>query len=723
VAGTSVTQGRTTLTEYDAADRVTTVQITGSGNGVGAEVLKTTTIYDTVTGEVTENLSVDTTTGAVVAAVKKSYDMLGRLVSYTDGAGATTTTLYDQFGQPSKATDKVTDGFGERTIGETTYTYDKAKDARGFVTSFTDSVAGTFEAAWGPDGQLQSQKLPGGVTLSITYDPARVPVSRAYTRTSDGALITGDSVVENDRGQWVRHTSPTGERNYTYDRLGRLTKVQDISAGTGVCTTRTYGFASVKNPGSANRTSAGSASGAPDAGCVDPTTTAASTYDTADRLLTSPGTAGSSWTYDPLGRVTSMATPDGTATVTNGFYVNDLVASQTQAGVEQTTWKLDPLHRRSVFESKKWVNNTWASAITKVSHYGSDSDEPAWIQEDTTLPDDVTRYVAGVEGDLAVTTKGQNTAGELRGRVLQLVDLHGDVTMTIPIADGAATATWAQLNTLTYDEFGVPQQLTGAGATTGPPARYGWLGAAQRSAEALGGVILMGVRLYSAATGRFLSTDPVAGGSASAYDYCNADPVNCTDLAGTFSWKGALKTLAVFGEVASIIPGPIGAAAGGVAAVAYLATGDKKKALMAAGGAILALAGLGGVAVGAAKAASIATKAGRYAKSLPKAQAVWSSTKKLSAVQNATKHFGKLDANGISHGASVGANSLRRYVVKADNFLSKCGLAICRVRGDGAFVKWNPISNHFGVRSAQGVPQTYFRASSRRAALGQFRAR
>ncbi|MCW2902201.1 MAG: hypothetical protein JWO67_4466 [Streptosporangiaceae bacterium] len=42
----------------------------------------------------------------------------------------------------------------------------------------------------------------------------------------------------------------------------------------------------------------------------------------------------------------------------------------------------------------------------------------------------------------------------------------------------------------------------------------------------------MGLRLYSPATGRFLQTDPVSGASANGYDYCNGDPVNCTDLDG-----------------------------------------------------------------------------------------------------------------------------------------------------------------------------------------------
>lgn len=77
-----------------------------------------------------------------------------------------------------------------------------------------------------------------------------------------------------------------------------------------------------------------------------------------------------------------------------------------------------------------------------------------------------------------------------------------------------------------YDEYG--NILDG---TVG--AIYGWLGSYQRSADTISGITLMGSRLYSPLSGRFLQTDPVYGGNTNAYVY-PADPVNAYDLDGRF---------------------------------------------------------------------------------------------------------------------------------------------------------------------------------------------
>jgi RHS repeat-associated protein len=613
VDGGTVTQSRTTVTTYDAADRIVRVQINGSGTGAGEAIASTTTVYDLQTGDVLENRSEDGS-GGVTGAVVKRYDLLGRVVSYTDANGSTNTISYDRWGNPSSAVESVTDGAGTREIGRTDYAYDRTKDPRGLVTSFTDSVAGTIDASWGPDGQLESEFLPGGVRLDIDYDPARVPVSRTYTRVSDGALIAQDRVVENHRGQWVRHTTDSGVRDYAYDRLGRLTQVEDRRGVQGNCTTRAYGFDS-----HSNRTSFATGASGPGEPCSDAealVTTVTSTYDSADRIVSSSGDSAGAWVHDPLGRVTSM--PHGDVQVRNAYFVNDRIASQEIAETSKFAWSVDPLLRRATFTASNWVDEAWTAPTTKVSHYTSDSDEPSWIAEDLTDPSAVTRYVGGVEGDVALTT---SLTGD---REIQVVDLHGDIVATIPVADDAAQATWSGMRFTSFDEFGVPQPMTGDGGTNAPPTRYGWLGASQRSSEALGGVILMGARLYSPITGRFLQVDAVPGGSATAYDYCNADPVNCSDLDGNWptSFKSILKAVAVVAEVAStFVPGPAGAAMGAVAAGAYIAVGDKQAAVAAGITAAATLVGLGVVVGGVklAKLAGPAIKAGAAAvRSVPK---------------------------------------------------------------------------------------------------------
>jgi RHS repeat-associated protein len=78
--------------------------------------------------------------------------------------------------------------------------------------------------------------------------------------------------------------------------------------------------------------------------------------------------------------------------------------------------------------------------------------------------------------------------------------------------------------TFEFDEFGKPK----AGST----GRFGWLGGKQRRTELPSGVIQMGVRSYVPALGRFITPDPVPGGSANAYDYADQDPVNGFDLNG-----------------------------------------------------------------------------------------------------------------------------------------------------------------------------------------------
>jgi RHS repeat-associated protein len=193
-----------------------------------------------------------------------------------------------------------------------------------------------------------------------------------------------------------------------------------------------------------------------------------------------------------------------------------MVATQTQ-GTATRSWTLDPAGRLR--------QATASGTSTRLNHYDDSSDSPAWIDEDTgaaTLS--ATRYVAGLDGDLAAAITHTGTATSARW---QLVNLHGDVVSSA--ADDPALTT-PDGPSLDADEFGNPHSAT--------TARYGWLGGKQRSTDALAGLVLMGVRLYDPVLGRFLQVDPVPGGSANAYDYANQDPINNFDLDGRRCWLG-----------------------------------------------------------------------------------------------------------------------------------------------------------------------------------------
>ncbi|MFD5589649.1 DNRLRE domain-containing protein [Streptomyces sp. NPDC127063] len=473
---------RTTTSAFDGAGRATTVTTTG---GIGTAVPAGTTTYDSATGLPLQDTS---TAGGTVT---KAYDALGREISYTDADGGTTTTAYDALDRPVTVTDSVP--------STTTYTYDTSVDPRGVATSVTDSVAGTFTARYDADGALTSQTLPGGYTMDQTVDPTGATTGRVYTRDGDGTVLVSDSVTLTVHGQRATHTGTPGvtaSQTYTYDAAGRLTGTQDTSTDA-YCTTRTYTFD--KN---GNRTSLATATAPVGADCSTAgATTTTYAYDTADRLV------NSGYVYDAFGRTT--AKPG----VTLAYYANDLVRQET-SGTRRQTWTLDATLRLRAWTTESNASGTWTQTGSKVNHYDGDGDSPRWISEDTAGA--VTRNIQGVDGTLAATST------KTGGVVLQLANLHGDVTLQLP-ADTSVAPT-----VLDADEYGNPR----AGQ---PAARYAWLGSKQRSDETVSGLTLMGMRLYDPSTGRFLSVDPVRGGSANAYEYAAGDPVNGYDLDGR-SW-------------------------------------------------------------------------------------------------------------------------------------------------------------------------------------------
>ncbi|MDQ1713838.1 MAG: hypothetical protein QOE45_3288 [Frankiaceae bacterium] len=481
VGGTTL---RTTTTTYDTAGREWKSSITAS---TGSALPTVETYYDN-NGRATETRSLDGT-GAITARVTRVYNTLGQLTSYTDTDGTTSTTTYDELGRPLV----TADGKGTQTR-----TYDP-DEPRGLVTSLVDSHAGTFTAAYDIEG-TPTVDWPNGIRATSTIDEIGSQTGLDYTMTSgctgSACLWLSFAVDESIHGQWLKHSSTQSQQAFAYDGANRLSKVEDTVAGD--CTTRKYTY----DAGNGNRTKLETFDPGTDGACQATTaaSTVNSTYDTADRL-TASGTV-----YDTLGRTTTV--PDASAldtgALTVAYHVNDLVASISQSGGSSKTYTLDVDQQRV----RSWTD----AGVTHTNHYDGDGDNPSWTQESATA---WTRAISGITGDLAgIYDSATSTA------TLQLTNLHGDVVATA----STSTSAGGPASTFEATEFGTPRGATGT--------RYGWLGGKQRAADTPGGLSLMGVRLYNPATGRFLQTDPVYGGSANPYDYANQDPLNTFDLDG-----------------------------------------------------------------------------------------------------------------------------------------------------------------------------------------------
>jgi RHS repeat-associated protein len=473
---------RKTLVTYDAAGRQRTSHVTGEP--AGAAVPKTETVYSETTGLPTKQQLVCETgcTGFDSQATTTTYNAIGQVTGYEDADGNKTATTYDVDGRPLT----ITDGKGSET-----YSYNATS---GLPTKLEASGIGTFTAAYNAEGSMTERALPNGITAKTAFNVVGEPASLSYTKTSScgesGCTWLEENLEHSIYGQVLSNTGNLVSDGYRYDRGGRLTQAQETPKG-GACTTREYRYDEDSNrTWSATRPACVGSGGSE----------REYKYDEGDRLL------GEGLTYDSFGRITNLPAVDagGHALVT-GYYSTNAVARQEQNGITNS-YELDAAGRQ-----RARLQGGGGLEGTEVFHYDGSSNSTAWTERGTSW----TRDVTGLAGELAAVQESGGTV------TFELTNLHGDVIAT---AEPSATATKLKAKYF-FDEFGEPVSGTSAG-------RFGWLGGKGRRTELSSGVVQMGARSYIPELGRFLTPDPVPGGSANAYDYAYQDPVNHFDLSG-----------------------------------------------------------------------------------------------------------------------------------------------------------------------------------------------
>lgn len=473
----AVTKGAgTTCRTYDAEGRLTSEKAPGDSQA-------TTYTYDPAGAR----RSATDASGSITT----DYDEAGRIKRSLDSLGAEATFAYDSEGNLVLRTAAA----GLISTGpsyQTSYGY----DAEGKLTSLTDPAGRSYSFFYDSRGTLKGSQYPNGTFSWNDYNQAGW-LTALYNR--HGTLSTPLP------GAVPADASPISDYAYTYDLEGR--KTQETRSGGGLTTeTSSYVYDALGRLKTVNL---------PDG--------TARTYsfdlDSNRTAIVEDGQTVASYTYDPaqtpgVDQLTSVTEGGSTRTFT---YDSD--GNTTARGNNTLTWD-------------GWGRHTGGTFNGTTISYGFD---PIGFRRSRTAAGTLIRYLHGglFETDTSGTvtlTDVDGPAGDLAhysgppttGTAVSFVYYsgHGDVA-AFADSSGSRTSAW------TYDPFGRPNQTLAANKIL---ERF--TGRWDKKHDTTSNLIEMGARPYDPAVGRFLATDPVAGGSCNSYDYSCHDPINAYDLDG-----------------------------------------------------------------------------------------------------------------------------------------------------------------------------------------------
>jgi RHS repeat-associated protein len=607
-AGDVLTQsdspGQVTQYQYNSLDRVTTMtdplgNITHYYYDPAGNLIRTVApsgqptyySYDAAGELIAEGY---TTAGA--PAMTFSYSPNGEQSQISGPAGTTTYThdgdrrmLTTTQTTPADVRSTYSYAYSDAT-GTVTLTYPNGHivtshyNQAGELAKVTDWLGNTITFGYDPSGNLTSESLPGGVTVS--YGGAAITVTRhqttlagfAYARNKDGLI--SKSATEGVPGSSQRIASyaytPRGELtsdgnlSYTYDAAGNLATsssgfAQTYNPADELSTRTIYGITTnFSYDPDGNLTSTSNAGGP----------TATLTYDQANWLTgyDSVGPSGS-YAYQPDGLLTTATETSATGNTTQTGFTWD----QAQSTPVLLATTSQPVPAPATPGASPSAAGSAATGSPAPESSAPESSAAASSAQGSPTP---TSSVTGAPARGSPTTGSTAPGSSATGSPTTGSPAQGSSAASSP-APGPPTATLAtpsyssppasSYTSYVYGPAGQPvEQITGStpvfliadqqgsirllvnaagqevGAISYDP--YGNVtGRTGPATTALGydgqytdpatGYIYLRARYYDPQTGQFITRDPDAALTGEPYSYAGDDPVNASDPTGLSWWN------------------------------------------------------------------------------------------------------------------------------------------------------------------------------------------